>query len=203
MANYNRTKLTCNDLHRFSEIINDNPFTWPHTGQAYEEEPIELEGNGFAYIESRNSDPHKEIKQMSAKNPDLTFTAEYSYESDWYSVIHTVEYTNGKCKELDQKANYLLTMIDTHGFEDNYNKLIDRAEEIFERMDTVLEDGVKKIDFIGEKVILTVEDDNYQIRLSKEGCMIETIGIFKKQKVASFKPVPITVVHDIDFDLPF
>ena len=200
MANINYTKLTCNDLQKFTEIMKTNPFSWPHMGQIDEDKPNEIK-DGYVWLESHNAVPNKEIIQLSKDNPDLIFKAEYGFEYDFYTTTHVCTYKNGE--EIDEilEPNYLICMdyksneteVYKKAMGSHYDELYDRIMEIFERIDIVKEDdkGNKHIDFVYGAEI-TVEDDDFQMQISKKGYTIESIKCFEKQKVTEIKVVPIT-----------
>ena len=199
MANWNNTKLTCSDLQRFTEIMKSNPFSGPHTAEAYEDKAVELNKDGAVFMQSRNTIPDQEITQLSKANPDLIFTAEYSFESDWESVITTIEYRGGEGKQLGERPNYMRvsTGSDAHKYiedhiPEDYNKLIQRAEEIFARMDTVVMAGIPQVDFITEEVIIKLNTESYQMRVRKTVSEVEIIDLMRKQEVItkSTKLVP-------------
>lgn len=201
MANWNYTKLTCNDLQRFTEIMKSNPFEWPHTGQSYEDKPVELDKDGAAFIHSRNALPEGEIKLLSAKNPDLIFTAEYSFEGEWHDTLYVCKYKNGEQIEEVLNANYTLSWnaetVEQHLHNqlvlgEHYDKLLDRAKEIFRRIDIVKtnEGGHKYLDFVSG-ISLTVEDDNFQMTVVKHHSWIEVTKCFEKRKETTIKLVPV------------
>jgi hypothetical protein len=167
MANWNSTKLTCNDLQKFTEIMKTNPFTWPHTGEAENDTPVEIDKDGVVYIHSRWSVPDKEIEQLSKGNPDLIFTVDYSFESEMFDTIYKMEYKNGEGKDLGLKPSYWFRdgAIDKYKriMGNHFDKLFDRAMEICNRIDIQKED---KIDFVTE-MTFTIEDEDYQLKISK------------------------------------
>jgi len=197
MANLNYTKLTCNDLQRFSEIIKTNPFEWPNTEQVDENKHNEIK-DGYVWLESRNAIPNKEIEQLSKDNPDLIFNAKYTFEYDLYTTIYSCTYKNGV--EIDKvlKPSYLFrvdskTEVYKKVMGSHYDELYDRIMEIFERIDIVKENdkGNKHIDFVN-KVEVTIEDDDFQMQVLKEYDTVESILCFKKQRVTDTKLVPIS-----------
>ena len=201
MANYNNTKLTCNDLQKFIEIMKTNPFNWPHEPETGRE----VDKDGFAFIQSRNDLPYRKIEQLSKENPDLIFTAEYSCESDWHAIIDIIEYKNGEENQIGQRANYSFTISPIKNIiGDHYDKLLNKAEKIFRQIDTrVDEKGRKYVEFVDEEIILTVQDDDFQMQVSKNSCMIEVIKCFEKVRETSIKLVPIGERPDPKDSLPF
>jgi hypothetical protein len=202
MANYNLTTLTCNDLQRFTEIMKTNPFAWPHMGQIDKNKPNEIDKDGYVRLESYNAIPNKEIEQLSKDNPDLIFKAEYAFEYNNYSTIYLCSYKNGEQIDEVLEANYGLCMSESDFKKndlykkvmgDHYDKLYDRIIEIFRRIDIVKEDdnGDKYIDFVFG-VDLTVEDDDFQMQVSKGHYGIENLKCFRKQKITDIKLVPIS-----------
>ena len=200
MANINYTKLTCNDLQKFTEIMKTNPFSWPHMGQIDEDKPNEIK-DGYVWLESHNAVPNKEIIQLSKDNPDLIFKAEYGFEYDFYTTTHVCTYKNGE--EIDEilEPNYLICMdyksneteVYKKAMGSHYDELYNRIMEIFKRIDIAKKNdkGNEYIDFVYGAEI-TVEDDDFQMQISKKGYTIESIKCFEKQKVTEIKVVPIT-----------
>lgn len=206
MANWNYTNLKCNDLQRFAEIIKSNPFKWPHSGEAGIDKPVEID-NGTAYIYSKWCLPIDEIRKISKDNPDLIFTADYSLDSESYTTSNICTYQNGEELEYKVKANYSLIW---KGNEDpekyksimgnHYQQLYDRAIEIFRRMDIVKENekGEKYIDFI-TGITLIIEDDDYQMELSKGKVYSSTA-----MQIKCSKKIKKTVTEKTEeIDIPF
>jgi len=198
MANINYTKLTCNDLQKFTEIMKTNPFGGAHVVQIDENRPNWIDKDGYACIKSRNNIPANEIKQLSKDNPDLIFNAKYTFEYDLYTTIYSCTYKNGVKIDEVLKPSYLFCVdpkseVYKKVMGSHYDELYDRIMEIFERIDIVKEDdkGNKHIDFVYGAEI-TVEDDDFQMQISKKGYTIESIKCFEKQKVTEIKVVPIT-----------
>lgn len=201
MANINYTKLTCNDLQKFTEIMKTNPFGGAHVVQIDENRPNWIDKDGYACIESRNNIPANEIKQLSKDNPDLIFKAEYGFEYDFYTTTHVCTYKNGEKIDEILEPNYLICMdyksneteVYKKAMGSHYDELYNRIEEILRRIDITKEDdkGNKYIDFV-YKVEITIEDDDFQMQVSKEYNSIESIKCFEKQKVTEIKVVPIT-----------
>ena len=171
MANINYTKLTCNDLQKFTEIMKTNPFSWPHMGQIDEDKPNEIK-DGYVWLESHNAVPNKEIIQLSKDNPDLIFKAEYGFEYDFYTTTHVCTYKNGE--EIDEilEPNYLICMdyksneteVYKKAMGSHYDELYNRIMEIFKRIDIAKKNdkGNEYIDFVYGAEI-TVEDDDFQL----------------------------------------
>jgi hypothetical protein len=195
MANVNNTRLSCNDLQKFTELLNPD-------GKWFSELALQSgtypDKDGIAFIEWRDGLPDKEIKQLSKENPDLIFSAEFSFEDNWYSTIYMVEFKGGEENEIGQKPSYLHCSVGSDAHEylkgvigDNYVKLMNKADEIFMRMDTVVKDGKEIVDFIEEEVIITVEEGDYQMKLRKKAYEVEIIDFLKKEIVINHKWVPV------------
>jgi len=198
MANINYTKLTCNDLQKFTEIMKTNPFSWPHMGQIDEDKPNEIK-DGYVWLESHNAVPNKEIIQLSKDNPDLIFKAGYLFESNQYDTAYSCTYKNGEEIDVVLEPNYSFCMesdeIEVYKgvMGSHYDELYDRVMEIFKRIDIAKKNdkGNEYIDFV-YKAEITVKDDDFQMQVSKEYNSIESIKCFEKQKVTEIKVVPIT-----------
>lgn len=206
MENINHTHLTCGNSQKLAEIVKSSSFS-----NLTDEVTLK---DGKAHISTRWSIPDKEIALISKENPDLVFTAEYTFESDCHSVVEVVEYKNGESNHIEQKPNYL---INSQGGDaqkcieeiigDHFHKLLDQAKEIFRRIDTVEVDGIKKVHFFENEVIITIEDDEFRMKFLKKGYMVDILDCFKKQTEVKYTWIRVDsqslYPNDDDFDLPF
>jgi hypothetical protein len=153
---------------------------------------------GIVLITTWNTLPHKEILNLSRQNPELVFSAEYCFDHRNNGTLHIRRYKNGA--EIDDvlKPEYTIKANDHNIIEDEkrimgscWNTLFDKAIMIFSHIDIVKVDerGNKFIDFVSG-ITLTVEDDNYQMQLSKSHSDIE-IKCFEKEEVITYKLVPV------------
>ena len=204
MANWNYTQLSCNDLQKFTEIIKANPFKWPHTGQDYEDKPVELDSEGIAHTHSCRSLPSMEITELSRNNPDLTFTAKYSLEEEEFDTDYFVEYRNGEDYPIEARPNYSICCNGNEPEKEykphmgnHFDSLYERAVLICKRLDVPVKNTDEKgktdirIDFIVEKILITVEDDEYQMKILKWGSRLEIESCLRKKKVTNVELVPI------------
>jgi hypothetical protein len=196
MANINNTVLTCNNMQRFKELMTSK---WNEILNAKHE--VTTGDDDSVFIKTRWGIPEEEIMQLSKESPDLTFTAEFSFEADWYSVIHRVEYKNGQDDEVEQRANYMILQSKkVLSMVDSCEKLLDQAENIFKRIDFKLDEkGRKMVFFLMNEIVLTVEDDAYLLKVSKIGSQLEVKECFRKVKKTTTELIPITT----DDSLPF
>jgi hypothetical protein len=187
MGYYNSMKLTCNDLKQFKAIMKSNSFKNLET---------EFE-DGTAFITTPNSLPIKEIKELSIQYYDSIFTAEYIYANE-DNTIHFSKYKNGEEISEVLMPIYTLTSQSEEKMEDEkrlmgvcYNRLIDKAIQLFQRIDITKQDekGQKYIDFVSG-ITLTVEDGNYQMVLSKSHSDIG-IKCFEKEEIITVNLVPV------------
>lgn len=185
MANINNTRLTCSDMQRFTEILENK---WMAEIKKKHDAGFDKD-KGELCAETRWGVLDDEIYQMSKENPDLTFTADFSFEGDWYSVIHKVEFRDGEAKEVDQIPVYMdCTLRDTREMGDHYEKLLNVAKGIFRRVDTeVFKDGTKMICFNMNKIAVTVQDEDFLMIISKMGSTLNIDECFRKAAPALHK----------------
>jgi len=207
MANIDNTKLTCNDMQRLSEIMNSK---WKaELSKNYYD--VHIDEVGAVYISSKCSVPHGDILQMSIENPDLIFTAKYSFEGDLYSMADVVEITNGSYKTIRKEPLYSLIYKQNKDPEEIYkpvmgehfDNLIKQAEGIFRKIDVEKENpaGGKSIDFV-DGIGLIVQDDDFVMHILKgwEGhaCSSGSMYISK-----CFKKIKTTKVDLVEIKNPF
>lgn len=194
MTNYDNIELTCNDMQKFAEILKKS--TFHHS----ESDPK----NGVVFIENQNFQLNTAIKQLSKENPDLVFTANYTYESEDYNTTYIFEYKKGEEKQIALKANYFITDGDNddQGNErerrligDHWDKLYAKGIDIFRRIDITRlnENNEMYIDFV-TGITLIIEDEDFQMQLSK-GYLDIIIKCYEKEKVTSCKLVPVGSSH--------
>jgi len=197
MANINTTVLSCNDPGRFAEIMKTASFSNLDDEIVYR--------NGEACISTRNSIPEGEITQMSQKNPDLVFTAQYTFEGDLYSEKDIVEYREGKSIFIDKVPNYSLIFSgdDTSRrykqvMGESYEKLLALAEKIFRRIDIVKEDaeGGKHLDWI-DNIGIIVQDDDFVMHILKgwEGYACSSGCMYVSKCFRKVKPTTVDLVE--------
>ncbi|HQH23585.1 MAG TPA: hypothetical protein PK627_04550 [Bacteroidales bacterium] len=181
MSNY-LTKLWCSDPERFRDIIAKEPFD----EELYLMSVIDEDGS--VYIESCLHTPKEIICQLSADNPDLIFTAELSFEIEEFEIIYTYNFKNGECAHVKTEPNYNICYSERDGDpefryrgiigEYYYDKLFNRVIEICKRLDIVTDNGV---DFVQEKIQITVEDSNIIMTVLKHGSRLEVMDCYKRE----------------------
>jgi len=192
MTKKTKTELSCNDMQKFTEIMKSVSFKNSKI----------LLGEEIAEIVSRNGYPGKEILNLSKENPDLIFNAKYSLASENYNTIRILEYSQGQAKEVGLRPHYTTSDYSLYikpYMGDSHDMLLDRALEIFNRIDLIKEheNGQKYIDFENE-ITLTVEDEHFQMQLKKERAKIYYKG-FRKSKKIEVTLIPV----ENDMDIPF
>jgi hypothetical protein len=193
MSDYTKTQLTCNDMQQLIRIMSNFSF---------EESNVKLK-DGYVDIATRRY-PHEELKQISQAYPDLIFTAMNRLQSEMYSSNHIIEYKKGEVKDIGLEANYSYVNYekrDRDKIGESMERLIVKAEEIYRRVDIVKEDekGRKYIDFINN-VSIKVQDEDFEMHLTKNKVSIEIVKFFPRRKVPAICLAPI---EDELSDLPF
>jgi hypothetical protein len=176
MSNVDRTVLKSNDAVRFDEITKDIEF----------QNQISLHRiPGEIFVESAWGVPHEEIKKLSKKHPDMVFKAAFSFEDHMYDTKYHVEYKVGKDEVVDAEPSYtfpVLVHIEMPVL--CRESLVKRVEEVFKRVDPVVddpEDG-KRVDWCDAEVTVDLENDGYRIRAKKQRNVIEDIQVFKARE---------------------
>lgn len=199
MANIDNTLLWSDDPAKFDEIT---------AGLTFNQGDNEMREPGKLYFRCRGRIPHEAIKEFSAKHPDMTFYAEHSFEYDWWSEVHTVEYKAGESRQIGLKPAY--SFISEPGqdldalMQDVPKELEAKATEIFKRVDRVINDPDKGmfIDWCKDEITVTVEHDGYRMQATK---IMNEVGGIKLFKAHEIKNVEWRQIHDTTMidGLPF
>ena len=191
MGNYNKTVLTSNNSAKFNEIMK---------GISFKMSEVHLE-NGTAFIETRNSAPHDEITELSKKYPEMVFTAKYSFEDNSWTEIWTWNYENGISKEIGLEVAYSTPVCEHYQkiMGESFEKLLEEAYNFFKRVDIIREDKDKGfyVDYAPGIVCYTIEDNYYQMQVSKQYSQIIEIKCLKKVIEKNVKLI------SVDDDFPF
>jgi hypothetical protein len=195
MANIDNTKLTSDNAERFDEITQNLTFKNEHY---IDREP------GVIFVRTAWGIPHEKIKELSGNYPDMTFHAEYSFESVMWDTIHHVQYKAGEDEVMNLEPNYMHTAIPEHIEKQVscYEELLEKAMDVFKRVDVVKDDekGDKFIDWCDADVAVTVEHDGYKMQATKSYSQIEKIQCFKARETTTVDWLPVR--DEID-DIPF
>ena len=197
MANIDHTILTSDNAERFDEITKNLSF---ENEDSVQREPGEL------YIRTRWGVPHRDIKALSEKYPDITLKAVFSFEYDRHSEIQHVQYIGGKDEVIDLERGYMRpVMEELEKTVPCYDELLNKAIEIFERVDVLVDDPEKgkSIDWCDAEVTVVVEHDGYKMSVKKYSSSIEEIQCFKAREI---KSVEWSEIKESDVDtnsIPF
>ena len=195
MANVDNTTLTSNDANRFDEITKNLKFE-----KAYfmSREP------GVIIAQTAWGVPHEEIIALSAKYRDMTFNAVFSFESERYETEYHVQYNAVKFEVIDVEPGYLVPLKkDIRAQIPCYDALLDKATEVFKRVDIVVDDPEKGkyIDWCDSEVTVLVEHYGYKMRARKHRSIIDDIECFKgrEDKEIKWDEVKNNEIPDIPF----
>ena len=179
MGNINRTTLWCDDKEKFDEVTKNINFC--NCTSNPDPEPGKLR------IKTAGGVPHDEIKELSAKHPDMILEAKFSFEEEDFNTKYSLEYKNGKATETKIEPNYFIPAV-SHEIEENllcYDSLLWKLIAVFERLDVVKynDKGERFIDWVEGEVTATVEHEGYKIKGTKRYDRVDDIKIFKANKI--------------------
>ena len=188
MANINQTILTCSDPGRLDEILGGQWLGEIKTGH-----DVDVRSDGTITITSHWGLPLNEIRSLSLAHPELTFVAELSFGFVDHSVIHVMEFKGGKDKEVGQRPKYEMAFYPYLVYMgESFNRLISEAKSIFTMIDTMQEEGcAPMVDFIGNEIMVTVQDTLYLMKVLKKGSTIEVAECYRKRPGQPEKLIPI------------
>ena len=195
MANIDNTRLTSENAEQFDEITKNLTFKNQHYINR---------APGEIFVRTAWGVPHKEIKALSEKYPDITFDAEYSFESVLWDTIHHVQYKAGENKVMNLEPSYTHISLPEHIEKQVkcHEKLLEKAMDVFKRVDVVKDDekGDKFIDWCDADVTVTVEHDGYKMQATKSYSQIEKIECFKARETTTVDWLPVEAeINDIPF----
>ncbi|MDZ7699503.1 MAG: hypothetical protein U5R49_22055 [Deltaproteobacteria bacterium] len=181
MANIDNTVLTSDNPEVFDEITKD--FKFQHARDIHREP-------GRLFAETISGVPHEEIRELSKKNPEMTFIAKYSFEYDFWSEINHVEYKAGVDKLVRIEPNYSFTEdTDIKNAVPCFDELFKKLLSIFSRLDVCVDDPKKGkyIDWCDAEVSAAVEHEGYRMSAKKRFIEIDDIRVFKAREVVTIE----------------
>jgi hypothetical protein len=130
-----------------------------------------------AEIASKWTNPIKEIRQKSREYPGLVFTAEMTCMTDQHPITRALEIIDGEEREIYQQPNYSVEFYPPSQYIGSpFYALMDQAVAIFCRTDVKRnEDGILEVDIINQPMEVTVQDDELQVRVAKEGFTVKVV----------------------------
>ena len=154
---------------------------------------VDIRADGTLTITSQWGLPLNEIRSLSLAHPELTFVAELSFGFTDHSVIHVIEFKNGEDKEVGQRPKYQMTFYPHLAHMGvSFNGLISEAKAIFTIIDTKKEEGsIPQVEFIGNEIVVTVQDEEYLMRVLKKESTIEVAECYRKRPGQPEKLIPI------------
>ena len=181
MGNIDMTVLTSDDTTKFDEITADLTFA---TEVSIHREP------GKIIVDTAIGIPNGEIADLSEKNPDITFLAEYSFMSELYDSIHKVQYKAGKSELIEILPCYWAP--GSSAIKEKvpcFDELLEKVKIIFERLDVVVDDpeAGKSIDWCDDEVRVSIEHNNYRMKATKRHSFIEDIECFMARETKNME----------------
>lgn len=197
MSNINTTKLWSDNPEKFDEIITGiNFFNMT--------EITKKPGEVIIYTASRI--PHDEIVEISAKHPNMTFLAEFSFEYEGHDTIYRKKYKNGEYQTVKISPGYCLSHASVSIKESVpcYDVLKNKLISLFERLDIERHDdnGICFIDWVETEVTATVEHNGYRMQATKQRNFINDIKLYKSHKVEKIEWWRVNEDQDVP-PLPF
>jgi hypothetical protein len=172
MIQVNKTTLSCSEQAILDDLMAEG---WEE--EIRKEHDVNFSPGKPAEITSEWTNPIKEIRQMSREHPGLVFTAEMTCMTDEHPVTHLLEFISGNEWEVCQWPNYSVEFYGPSQFIGKpFFSLMDQAVGIFCRVDTKRsEEGILEVDMVAQPVEVTVQDDELQVRVLKEGYTIRVV----------------------------
>jgi len=183
MANWDSMMLQSDNKAKFNEIMKGFD---PKVRVREQETDAE---KGVIYFRASPL-PDEAVKELSAQNPEMTFTAECSFEADYFTHIWTVEYKKGRCKEIGLKLGYLWPGSNFSNKAES-KLLIERITEIFRRIDPVSKVGGKefKVDVYDPEVTVSAVEGDFKMQATKSGEEVTDIKMFRKKTTFTWENI--------------
>ena len=214
MANYNTTKIICENPEVIKSIIKLN-----EKGEKEIDLNLMYKTEGVAmwveYINSINEDykecsfdvasslPIEDIKQLSRNFPNDIIICHYSFEHNWKSKVYVFEYKNGNEKQTDLLIDYLYCGSNYNNIfnESEQKEITNKIDSFFHQIDKVIKDeeGDFEIEYCPMEVSCTLIYGDYKIKASKI-CHEVDIELFKKHEEVTVTWIPVSKQ---DNELPF
>ena len=167
MANWDDTELKCSNpevVKAFATALEEMDYNGTKSWK---------DGDTKIQVHTRNSVPHNKVKEISNQFPDDVINCRYSFESEQFSEVHTVEYRNGEDKEVGIEPGYMSSLIPLDN-ENDRDAIHDKAVAFCRRLDTseTDKDGKMSLNWFKEEVCYKFEYDGadgkkYRIEATK------------------------------------
>ncbi len=195
MANIDNTTLWADNQEKFDEITAGIAFP---RQRHLEREP------GKLFLQTAWGVPHEEIRELSAKHPDMALTAIHSFDHSFHDELFTVEYNAGQDRVLKVEPSYMVDCVpeEVKKRVPCYEVLEEKLFEVCKRLDVEREDPEKGkfVSWVQAEVTITVEHGGYKMRATKSGHSIEDVSFMKAVEVKETRWEPVTENGD---EVPF
>jgi len=172
MANWDSTTLKCNNVEVMKACAAALKNSDRNDGAGWNEGDMEI------YVSTRWGIPHDKVKEVSNQFPDDVIVCKYSFECDYFSEIHTVEYRNGQGTEVDIEPSYMYNPIPLKNEKDQ-KTIYEKAAALYKKLDAKekKEDGSLSIKWFDEEICYKFEHDGedgkkYRIETTKQNSLI-------------------------------
>ena len=180
MANHTQTILWSDNPEKFDEITKDIELglSW-----------VDGLEPGSLLITTQRWSPGGQIIELSEKNPEITFFAEYTFDSDNNNTIFKFQYLSGKEELIDIMPNYFYPPESESITEQApcYDKLLQKLFDVFRLLDVVAEDseGIKHINWVDAEVTASVVLDGFKLTGTKIDHIIDDLQLYREVRIES------------------
>lgn len=155
--------------------------------------------DGEVYFKSQPV-PHDAVKELSAKHPDMTFTADCSFEHEWWRQVFQIEYKVGGDRLVNIKANYMWPYGNVATIpKADIEQLEEKITQIFRRIDPFIPEQ-KKIDWYPNEVMVSAEQGEWKMEATKAREQVIDVKVYRKKITTAWEKIDLK--EDIDGFIP-
>jgi len=139
--------------------------------------------------------PYEELIELSKRYPSLTFLAECTFECEWYTKRHFLEYKSGVITTKNIIPEYMKSCNDEAANinmpKEIFEKLETQILEIFQRIDHIVidSDGDMHLEEYPFEVSVSAEEGDWRMTLIKIGIIVNAPKIYKKRHTFEWEEV--------------
>jgi hypothetical protein len=178
MTQVNKTTLSCSEQGTLDDLMAEG---W--RAELEKEHEVNFSPGKSVEIISKWTSPIRELRLMSREHPEITFTAELTCMTDEHPITHVLEFANGEEREIFQRPNYSIEFYPPSQFLGSpIYTLLDQAVAIFSRADVKRnEEGILQVDIIAQPMEVTLQDEELQVKVIKEGFEVRVAECLKRK----------------------